>query len=63
MVKLFLNNALVQSPEKGEAIEIKFNEKGFNPAKYRKFLEAYPEYNMSCRAFIAQDNKQSLLAL
>ncbi|OYT12184.1 MAG: AAA family ATPase [Bacteroidetes bacterium 4572_114] len=53
----------VRSPEKGEAIEIKFNEKGYNPAKYRKFLEAYPEYTMSCRAFVAQDNKQSLLAL
>ena len=53
----------VQSPEKGEAIEIKFNEKGYNSAKYRKFLEAYPKYTLSCRAFIAKDNKQALLAL
>ena len=53
----------IQSHEAGEAIETKFNEKGFNPSKYRKFLAAYPGYPLSCRAFIAKDNRYSLLAL
>lgn len=54
---------LTQSPGKGEAIEIKFDEKGFNPSKYQKFIDAYPGYSLNYRAFKARDNKNSLLAL
>lgn len=46
-----------------KAIEIKFNEKGFKLSKYRKFLEAYPDCDLNLRAFLAEKNKQSLLAL
>lgn len=49
--------------DKGEAIEIKYDESGFNPKKYSKFTEAYPTYPLSVRAYNAETNKNSLLAL
>jgi uncharacterized protein len=51
------------SPDSGEAIEIKFEEYNFNPLKYRIFLESYPGYTLSCRAFLASTNINSLIAL
>ena len=54
---------LTQSHGQGKAIEIKFDEKSFNPTKYQKFLEAYPDYSLNCRAIRSSDNKTSLLAL
>jgi predicted AAA+ superfamily ATPase len=47
----------------GEAIEIKFEETSYNPSKYRKFQENYPEYVLSIRAFRASSNRNSLIAL
>lgn len=48
---------------KGEAIEIKFEETGYNPTKYRKFRESYPGYVLNLRAFRSSANKTSLIAL
>ena len=47
----------------GEAIEIKYDETGFNPKKYTKFTEAYPNYPLSYRAYNASGNRNSLLAM
>lgn len=47
----------------GEAIEIKFDETGYNPSKYKRFRENYPGYPLSLRAFRASSNKTSLMAL
>jgi predicted AAA+ superfamily ATPase len=52
-----------RSPDSGDAMEIKFDEEGFNPSKYSNFLVAYPGYSLSCRAFHAAQNTQSLIAL
>ena len=48
---------------KGEAIEIKFDETSYNPSKYRKFHQNYPDYVLYIRAFRASGNKTSLIAL
>lgn len=47
----------------GSALEIKFDETNFNPKKYQNFLDAYPDYPFTCRAFCASGNPSSLLAL
>ena len=52
-----------QSQGAGEAIEIKFEESSFNPAKYSNFREAYPGYSLEVRAFNSSTNKNSLIAL
>lgn len=36
---------------KGNAYEVKFNERGFRPSKYRKFAENYPNYPLQCIAY------------
>lgn len=33
---------------KGVAFEIKYNDVQFKPTKYKKFLEAYPDFNLAC---------------
>jgi predicted AAA+ superfamily ATPase len=48
---------------KGEAIEIKFEETSYNPSKYKKFLQNYPEYVLRLRAFQASSNRNDLMAL
>jgi predicted AAA+ superfamily ATPase len=48
---------------KGEALEIKFEETSFNPSKYRKFSENYPDYGLHLRAFRAASNRTSLITL
>ncbi|MBM3404451.1 MAG: ATP-binding protein [Bacteroidetes bacterium] len=48
---------------KGEAIEIKFDETSFNPSKYRRFREYYPDYLFHFRAFHSSTNQTSLIAL
>ncbi len=48
---------------KKEAVEIKFNSASFNKKKYVKFLEAYPEFNLQLRAYIAGNNTTDVLAL
>jgi uncharacterized protein len=50
-------------PESGNGIEIKFDAESFNPLKYNNFREAYPGYSISCRAFQASQNIDSLIAL
>ncbi len=47
----------------GEAWEVKFDEKSFNPTRYRKFLEAYTGFNLTYRAFNSMDNKHSMMTL
>ncbi len=47
----------------GSAIEIKFDQANFNPKKYNNFLDAYPDYSISCRSFSASLNINSLMAL
>jgi predicted AAA+ superfamily ATPase len=47
----------------GLAIEIKFDEDRFDKKKYNNFLDAYPDYSVSCRAFQASGNANSLMAL
>jgi predicted AAA+ superfamily ATPase len=51
------------SPGSGDAIEIKYEADSFNPSKYGRFLESYPGYSLSCRAFHATHNINSLIAL
>lgn len=53
----------IQSWDKGEALEVKFDEKSFQASKYHKFLEAYPGYSVTYRAFHAKQNEHALLAL
>jgi hypothetical protein len=48
---------------KGQAIEIKFEETSYNPSKYRKFHEHYPDYMLNLRAFRSSENQTSLIAL
>jgi len=48
---------------KGEAVEIKYEETGYNPSKYRKFCENYPDYVLNLRAFRSSANQTSLIAL
>jgi uncharacterized protein len=48
---------------KSEAIEIKFEETSYNPTKYRKFRENYPDYVLYLRAFNSSTNQTSLIAL
>ena len=47
----------------GSAIEIKFDEENFSPKKYNNFLGAYPDHSITCRAFRASGNINSLMAL
>jgi predicted AAA+ superfamily ATPase len=49
--------------DQGEAIEIKFEETSYNPSKYRKFQENYPEYVLNLRAFRASSNRNDLMVL
>ncbi len=50
-------------PGNGSAIEVKFEETGYNPSKYRKFRENYPGYPLRLRAFRSSENQTSLIAL
>jgi len=50
-------------PDSGDAIEIKFDADSFNPLKYKNFMDSYPDYSLSCRAFQAAQNINSLIAL
>ncbi|MBP6978425.1 MAG: ATP-binding protein [Bacteroidales bacterium] len=54
---------ITRGPGSGNAIEIKFDIENFNPLKYRKFRETYPGYSLSCRAFRASGNNNSIIAL
>lgn len=54
---------IAQTPESGIAIEIKSDETQFNPARYRKFVEEYPRFELHVRALVAKNNRNSLLAL
>ena len=47
----------------GEAIEIKFEETSYNPSKYRKFRDTYPDYTLNLRAFRSSTNQTSLIAM
>ena len=50
-------------PGKGEALEIKFEETSYNPSKYKKFRDNYPDYTLNLRAFRSSTNQSSLIAL
>lgn len=52
-----------ESYMQGEALEIKFDEKLFNPTRYRKFLEEYTGFDLTYRAFNSKDNKHSIMTL
>jgi len=52
-----------ENESKGEAIEIKFEEEKFNPARYAKFTDGYPGYSLGYRAFQSDNNSISILAL
>ncbi len=54
---------IIHGPGSGNAIEIKFDLESFHPVKYRKFMDTYPGYSLSCRAFQASSNSNSLIAL
>lgn len=34
--------------KKGLAYEVKYNDMQFKPNKYKKFVEAYPNFNLEC---------------
>lgn len=54
---------IAHGPDRGNAIEIKYDAETFNPAKYKKFQDSYPRYSLSCRAFHASDNSNALIKL
>jgi len=54
---------IIQIPGSGIAIEIKSDEVQFNPSRYKKFIEEYPNYILQVRALQATNNRSSLLAL
>ena len=46
-----------------DAFEIKFNDASFRKVKYKKFTDAYPEYNLQLRAYLTDSNNTDILAL
>ena len=46
-----------------DAFELKFNDTSFRKAKYRKFTDAYPDYNLQLRAYLTDSNNTDILAL
>jgi predicted AAA+ superfamily ATPase len=51
------------SYNEGFAIEVKYNSILFNPKKYNKFIETYPNYPLSVRAYESTSNEDSILGL
>jgi uncharacterized protein len=49
--------------DEGLAMEIKYNEKSFDASRYKKFTNAYPDYDFSFRAYKSDSNKHSLMSL
>jgi predicted AAA+ superfamily ATPase len=47
----------------GFAIETKFNAVSFKKAKYKKFIEAYPEFPLSVLAYESTNNSDNILRL
>lgn len=45
------------------AIESKFNQNQFRSGKYGKFTENYPDFHLSCRAYLADNNASHILGL
>lgn len=50
-----------KSYDKGFAIETKFNSVAFKETKYKKFIENYPDYPLSVRAYISKSNEDNIL--
>ena len=47
----------------GFAIETKFNSVAFKKTKYKIFIENYPDYPVSVRAYISKSNEDNILGL
>ena len=45
------------------SIESKFNQNQFRPGKYGKFKEGYPDFPLTCRAYLADNNAGHILGL
>ena len=45
------------------AFEIKFNNTSYNMTKYKKFTEAYPDYSLQLRSYLAENNYTDIMAL
>ncbi|MCX6250068.1 MAG: ATP-binding protein [Bacteroidetes bacterium] len=54
---------VTETEGKGKAIEIKFDEEKFNPARYLKFITGYPGYSLTYRAFQSINNLNFIMAL
>ncbi len=51
------------SYNEGLAIEVKYNALSFNVKKYKKFIDNYPDYPLSVRAFESTSNEDNILGL
>lgn len=52
-----------KSYNEGFAIEVKYNAKSFYPKKYKKFVENYPTFPLSVRAYESASNQDNILGL
>lgn len=50
-----------ENKTKGKAIEVKFNISEFRPSKYKLFQNAYPGFNLSCKAYMGNNNAEGLV--
>jgi len=51
------------SYDKGFAIETKFNALAFKETKYKKFIEFYPGFPLSVKAYVSESNEDNILGL
>jgi predicted AAA+ superfamily ATPase len=54
---------VVNSGDEKFAIESKFNQNQFRPGKYGKFKEGYPDFPLTCRTYLADNNATHILGL
>ncbi len=54
---------IYNNEEKQFAIESKYNYKEFSMLKHKKFIEIYKNIPINCRAYIASENNNNILAL
>jgi predicted AAA+ superfamily ATPase len=48
---------------KGQAIEVKYNQSEFNEGKYKSFVNQYPDYALKCIAYITNKTDNEIIRL
>ncbi len=54
---------ITTTPDNGWSLEVKTDYRRFEPNKYRRFTDTYPQYPLHCRALNAPNNPTDILAL